>query len=237
MFFFLINILLFVTIFLGLYIIIQIIRTCELNIAQAIGLLGICVTIYLGLNANSLPPSQNSPVTPSNTATSTNMQTSVLPPTVIKQPALTLIPTNTSTDIYKETETPIPTAAKIVTPIIIPTKSIPTPTYASKLDDNQDVRIRVQGIGVASENSPNDTVQKRTALLAAEIDAKRQLAEWSDGAIIESVTIVDLGMLTTDRIRQIIRAKVPKHQIIDEQFDIETNTGYVTLELIMKSEP
>jgi len=74
-------------------------------------------------------------------------------------------------------------------------------------------------------------------LLAAEIVAKRQLVEWADGAIIESVTIVELGTLTVDSIRQIIRAKVPPYKVIQKRYDSDTGIGYVTLELLIEPKP
>ncbi len=94
-------------------------------------------------------------------------------------------------------------------------------------------RIRVEGIGAASETVTNPTLRERSAFLAAEVDAKRKLAEWITGAVIESLTIVDQGVVTTDTIRQTVKATVPASKVIAQHYYSETGTATITLELVI----
>jgi hypothetical protein len=95
------------------------------------------------------------------------------------------------------------------------------------------IRIQAEGIGAASPNVTNPALRERSALLAAELDAKRNLAQWVDGAEIESVTVVEQGTLTTDVIRQTVKATVPGTTMIAKQYDSVTGTARVTLEMII----
>ncbi|MFZ4657963.1 MAG: hypothetical protein ACOYNY_13190 [Caldilineaceae bacterium] len=96
------------------------------------------------------------------------------------------------------------------------------------------MRISVEGIGFASDKAKNEAQRERSALLAAELDAKRKLAEWLNGAEIEAITIVDQGTLTTDVIRQTVKAKVPPFVIVQQQYEQESGTASVILEAVVE---
>lgn len=97
------------------------------------------------------------------------------------------------------------------------------------------VRILVEGFGVAPDSLTDPTRRQRSAILAAEVDAKRKLAEWIAGSEIEAVTLVDQGAVTTDTIRLTVQARVPAARTVAQHYDAATGAATVQLELIVDS--
>lgn len=89
-------------------------------------------------------------------------------------------------------------------------------------------------MGLAPANESNAAKRERSALLAAEVDAKRKLAEWIDGDYIEAVTIVGAGEVLTDEIRVIVKAKLPGTTVVEQRYDAAAGVGWVTVEMIVQ---
>jgi hypothetical protein len=85
-------------------------------------------------------------------------------------------------------------------------------------------------MGYAWENA---AFRERSAFLAAEIDAKRKLAEWIAGAELESVTIVAEGTVITDTIRLTVKAKLPGTTIVAQSYDAVAGVARVTVEMVL----
>ena len=70
--------------------------------------------------------------------------------------------------------------------------------------------------------------------MAAEVDAKRKLAEWIAGAELESVTIVAEGTVITDTIRVTLKAKLPpRTTIVAQRYDAVAGVARVTVEMVL----
>jgi type IV secretory pathway VirB10-like protein len=133
--------------------------------------------------------------------------------------------------------TSIPATAEHPSLALTPT---PTPAHQVQSDlstekvEDQTIRITARGTGLPSPTATDSAMRRRTAIMAAELDAKRHFAEWISGAQIESVTIVTNGVFSTDEIRQVVKATVPAAERIAEDFDEATGIAYVTLEWFIK---
>lgn len=159
---------------------------------------------------------------------------------------------STKTVIIHPINTPsIPTLLKTITPTQSSTNTTqPIPTNAHPNSRARDaltpttnsianitlLRIQANGRGLVAPTATNLPMRERSALLAAELDAKRKLAEWSEGAEIESVTIVEQGIVSTDTIRQTIKAKIPGATVIDERYDDSSGVANITLEIILEEQ-
>ncbi len=162
-------------------------------------------------------------------------------PTPVPTNPVTSLPTFTATSI-PPTDAATTTSISINTPVSLTSTSEPTPevfivenTSTPLPAVNSAVRIVVEGFGVAPNTLTDPVRRERAAILAAEVDAKRKLAEWIAGAQIEAVTVVSQGTLVTDVIRQIVQAKVPAPTIIQQEYDSATGHAYVTLELVVEN--
>lgn len=133
-------------------------------------------------------------------------------PSVTPELAATAISTPTPTDAPAEIPQP---------PTLTPVSHVTTGA----------AQIIVEGVGAAPDSLTNSALRERAAYQAAEVDAKRKLVEWADGAEIESVTIVEQGTLIIDTIRSYVKAEVPASTIISKKFDPVTGTAWVTLEV------
>lgn len=120
---------------------------------------------------------------------------------------------------------PTPSPSSTVTPTPQPTAT-PQPMV--------EVRISMTGIGFASESQTNEARRRQSALLAARKDADRNLALWKNGAELESVTIVDQGEVTTDTIREEVRARVFVGTVIEQSYDNATGEAQVTVEYVVE---
>jgi len=96
------------------------------------------------------------------------------------------------------------------------------------------VRIQAQGMGLAPASESNPAKRERSALLAAEVDAKRKLAEWIDGAYVEAVTIVGDGAVLTETIRLLVKAKLPGTTVVEQRYDAAAGVGWVTVEMVVQ---
>ena len=88
------------------------------------------------------------------------------------------------------------------------------------------------GMGYPASWAKNAAQRKQSALLAAELDAKRNLAEWLSGVDIEAVTVVTEGVVTQDEIRQSVQAHLERVQILSQIYD--EKSGQATVELILE---
>lgn len=154
------------------------------------------------------------------------------------QPTLTFTlppPTETATPVPA---TPLPTNTQTPTSTLVPPTKVPTAEAASTPlpTTSSEVRITVDGMGAAPDTLTDPGRRERAAILAAEVDAKRKLAEWIAGAQIEAVTIVSQGTLVTDTIRQTVQARVPAPKTIQQNYDSATGTAHVILELVIDEE-
>ena len=225
-----------ISIVLTLYIVTILWRNGKLGAGHAVSLLGISVSLATVFFTNQLQPicTYSKPITSSLTA--------MPPPTLIK--AVTPSPSASTVTLIEQlpsvtvtvlppvtpesqfTSTPIPpTVASTITPI---QTNIPTVT---NIEMDRAVYVRVEGIGAAPVTEKNEVLRERLALLAATVNAKSQLAEWISGAEIEAVTIVDQGVLTTNVIRQTVKAQVPPSRTVEERYDRKTGIAYVILEM------
>ena len=187
----------------------------------------------------ALPTSTPMPTTTAtteNTATLTQVPIAPTPTETIQvepSPLPTATPTLLPTPNPSPTRT-VPPVAPTATATLQPTSTQTlSPTVATPVVTTGDLHIHVEGFGIAQDTATNPAQRERSALLAAEVDAKRKLAEWLTGAEIEAVTIVDQGVVTTDIIRQTVKATVPASQVIAQHYDSETGTATVTLDLVI----
>lgn len=180
-------------------------------------------TSLLPTSITVLLPTATVTPTPTSSATETSTSLSVASPTDTVTMLPTLLPTKTATLI---SPTATATAFSTPTPMITPTST----TTATATEIVNEVRIRVEGIGAAPDTQKNEALREQLAIQAAKVNAKAQLAEWIDGAEIESITIIDQGVLTTELIRQTIKAKVPPSTVIEQFYDRESGTAHVVLE-------
>lgn len=155
------------------------------------------------------------------------------------------VPTNTATPlrIFTITSVQLPMDVADATSISTNTPSTNTPEHKTEVliventstpsPATDAVRIVVKGFGVAPDTLTDPAQRERAAILAAEVDAKRKLAEWLAGAQIEAVTVVSQGTVVTDVIRQTVQARVPSPNTIQQEYDNLTGHAYVTLELLI----
>lgn len=162
-------------------------------------------------------PTATATATPEPTATATDTPV----PTATFTPRSTATATQTSTD----TPTALPTATTTVTL----TPSI-TPTAAAFC-----VTITAHGVGFAPENETNAARRERFAVIAAEADAKRHLAEWIGGSDVEAVTVVSDGEVDTDSIRILVQARIPGTDTIEQTYDATVGMANVQLQVHLDS--
>lgn len=123
---------------------------------------------------------------------------------------------------------------------IVGVASLLLPSYfgvtAETINDiDKTIVIRVEGIGGASKSVENAVLRERSAILAAETDAKRKVAEWLKGADIDAVTVVNQGEISTDVIKTVVRGKVPGTNTIKKVYDPESATASVIVEFEVKN--
>ncbi len=144
---------------------------------------------------------------------------------ILEQPVYDLDATTRFGTISLNGLPPTPTSTATVTPTPQPTAT-PQPMVQ--------VRITTTGVGFASESQTNEARRKQSALLAAQKDANRNLVLWKDGAELEAVTIVDQGEVTTDTIREEVRARVFAGTVIEQSYDNTTGMAEVTVEYVVE---
>lgn len=182
--------------------------------------------------------------------------TTTPPATAAATDTPTTAPTPSPTPSPKATVTSEPTASPMATAMVIPTRTpvltatlvveraeqamtpspAPPPSVATSDNGKPGVaRILVEGFGVAPAALTDPTRRQRSAIQAAEVDAKRKLAEWIAGALVEAVTLVDQGTVTTDTVRLTVQARVPAARTVTQSYDAATGTATVQIELIVDS--
>lgn len=164
---------------------------------------------------------------PTATATNTPRPTSTATPTPrppTNTPAPTATPTPLPTNTLRPTATPRP-------PTATPT---PIPAPAANAAALGEVRIRAEGYGYARETETNAARRERSALLAAEVDAKANLAEWIAGADIEQIAIVTDNVVVTETIRLLVKARLPGTTVVAQSYDAATGEARVTVEMVLR---
>jgi|GEM_PF-2704507 len=112
---------------------------------------------------------------------------------------------------------PVPAAEPTATPAAV----APAPA------DN--FQVTIQGVGFPPQSMTNLAQRRQSALLAAQMDAKRNLAVWLAGEDIEAVTIVENNQVTSDEIRREVSAWLVGVRILREAYD--EVSGQATVEI------
>jgi hypothetical protein len=71
--------------------------------------------------------------------------------------------------------------------------------------------------------------RRAAALRAAELDAKRKLAEWLTGAEIEAVTVIEASTVMTDEVRMTVQAHLRGVTILHQTYSAASGQAEVTL--------
>lgn len=90
-------------------------------------------------------------------------------------------------------------------------------------------QVTIRGYGFPPESMTNPAQRRQAALLAAQMDAKRNLAVWLAGEDIEAVTIVENNQIASDEIRREVNAWLVGVRILSEEYD--EASGQATVEI------
>jgi hypothetical protein len=93
-------------------------------------------------------------------------------------------------------------------------------------------QLTIQGVGFPPESMTNPAQRRQAALLAAPMDAKRNLAVWLAGEDIEAVTIVENHQVSSDDIRREVSAWLVGVRILREEYDEASGQATVEIALI-----
>lgn len=104
----------------------------------------------------------------------------------------------------------------------------PTPTPANAAP-TAPFQLTIRGYGFPPESMTNPAQRRQAALLAAQMDAKRNLAVWLAGEDIEAVTIVENNQVASDEIRREVSAWLVGVRILSEEYD--EASGQATVEI------
>ena len=118
------------------------------------------------------------------------------------------------------TATPV-AAAPAAQPTATPVPVAPAPAAPFQLT--------IRGYGFPPESMTNPAQRRQAALLAAQMDAKRNLAVWLAGEDIEAVTIVENNQVASDEIRREVSAWLVGVRILSEEYD--EASGQATVEI------
>ena len=174
-----------------------------------------------------LPPTETpTPIPPTETPT----------PTASGTATATASPTATRTQI--STRTPLPTR----TPTRPPTTSTPTSTKTATVlppsatatttatrAPGAAIEVYASGIGFPASWANGAAQRERSALQAAELDAKRNLLAWINGVEIESVTVTNQGQVEIDVIRQVVEGRLQGVALVSQSYDDATRQAEVTV--------
>lgn len=112
-------------------------------------------------------------------------------------------------------------AAPTVEPVATATPAVVEP--------QTDVQVTIRGVGFPPADMTNPAQRRQAALLAAEMDAKRNLAVWLAGEDIETVTIVENNQVASDEIRRKVNAYLKGVRVLSQAYD--ESTGQATVEI------
>lgn len=152
-------------------------------------------------------------------------------PTVTPLPTATPVPTAAATSTATLTAAPTATATSTATAKPTPPA---TATAAPVSAASAGIRVRVEGFGLAPPAETNPSLRSRLALLAAETDARRNLALWLDGAEVDTVRIFSETEVISDTIRIEVKAHLPAARIVAQRYDAATGEARVTLEAVIE---
>ena len=91
------------------------------------------------------------------------------------------------------------------------------------------MEVHATGVGYAATWANNAAQRESSALLAAEMDAKRNLLAWTNGVEIEAVTVVNQGKVEIDVIRQVVKGHLQGVTIVSQRYDDTTRQAQVTV--------
>lgn len=97
--------------------------------------------------------------------------------------------------------------------------------------------VQIVGYGYPPDTLTNAGQRRAAALLAAELDAKRKLAEWLAGAEIEAVTVVEAGEVSTDVIRRAIQTRLRGVTIVQQVYDAASGEAVVMVAPVVDGVP
>lgn len=97
--------------------------------------------------------------------------------------------------------------------------------------------VQIVGYGYPPDTMTNPGQRRAAALLAAELDAKRKLAEWLAGAEIEAVTVVEEGEVTADVIRRVIQTRLRGVTTLRQVYDEASGEAEVMLAPVVDGMP
>lgn len=156
------------------------------------------------------PPVTLTPSTPPATATPN-------PPT----PA----PTVTPPQPMAISATQISSTVPISTVVTTSATAISQPT---RIEDS--VVITVTGVGIASSNESDPTRRERAAIRAAELDAKKNVAEWVEGTNLEHVAVSKNSTIELDTIKEALKANLRLvGNTIKQEYDNNTGEAKITV--------
>lgn len=90
-------------------------------------------------------------------------------------------------------------------------------------------QVQVVGYGYPPATMTNAGQRRAAALRAAELDAKRKLAEWLTGAEIEAVTVIEASTVMTDEVRMTVQAHLRGVTILHQTYSAASGQAEVTL--------
>lgn len=157
-------------------------------------------------------------------------------------------PTPTPTEFSTATSTAVPTAAPAATvqptplsPTVAPAAvlaetptatAVPleTPTGASAVTDPQ-THLQAEGCGYPAERATTESQRARSALRAAEMVAKAELAEMLTGALVTAVRESEDGVLDMDVIHEEVEARLFGAEVTVTNYNDIAREGCVVVEL------
>lgn len=178
----------------------------------------------------TVPTATELPATETPTETPTEPSTPT--PTKFSTPTPTVAPT--AAPIATVAPTPVPaTAAPAAVPAEAPTATavpIETPTSGSAVTGPQS-HLQAEGCGYPAERATTESQRARSALRAAEMVAKAELAEMLTGAMVTAVRESEDGVLDMDVIREEVEARLFGAEVAESSYDDVAREACVVVEL------
>ena len=183
----------------------------------------------------TLTPTASPTATPTATATFTKTPPPTATPTATAthSPTPTRTPTRrpaTATPTATRTSTVAPTATHTATPRpATATPTSPPPTATPTVAAGEKIEVYAAGIGYPANWANGPAQRERSALQAAELDAKAALVEWINGVDIQKVTIVNQGKVEISVIRQVVEGRLRGAVIVSQSYDDSARVAEVTV--------
>lgn len=132
---------------------------------------------------------------------------------------------------------PVPTSTPdIPTPVVEPSEKergsepVETPTAAmTTTSPNHRIEVYATGVGFPANWAENAAQREQSALEAAKADAEASLVEWTHGANIAKVVVVNQGKVQNHQIRKFVEGSVRGATIVEQRYDDVTRQAIVTM--------